>query len=69
MSEIPSSEAELDDYCHTLYQEKVSLHMFGLTIIHLACRTNYCVNTTRKESLMLLSMNGRASYDERFYHT
>ncbi|XP_065912843.1 1-acyl-sn-glycerol-3-phosphate acyltransferase gamma-like [Dysidea avara] len=25
MSEIPSSEAELDDYCHTLYQEKDKL--------------------------------------------
>jgi len=25
MSDIPSSEVELDDYCHTLYQEKVSV--------------------------------------------
>lgn len=42
MAEIPSSEVDLDNYCHKLYQEKASLffvfftHLFpdaGSTIV------------------------------------
>ena len=70
MSEIPSSEVDLDKYCHKLYQEKVSFILPFFTDLSPSCRINYCVNFTRREEdLMVKSMNGKGDYAGRYCHT
>ena len=69
MSEIPSSEVDLDKYCHKLYQEKVSFILFFFTDLTPSCRINCCVNFIRREDLMVKSMNGRENYAGRYFHT
>ena len=70
MSEMPSSEEDLDNYCHRLYQEKVSfIALFFTEILAALCRTNCYVNFMRKEDLTVMSMNGREDYGGRYYHT
>ena len=62
MSKIPSSEVDLDKYCHKLYQEKVSFILFFFMDLIPSCRISCCVNFMRREDLMVKSMNGRENY-------
>ena len=69
MSEIPSSEVDLDRYCHKLYQEKVKFYYSLLGQFIALCRTSYCVNFMKREDLTARSMNGMGNYDGRYSHT
>ena len=68
MSEIPSSEVDLDKYCHKLYQEKVSFILLFFTGLSPSCRINYCVNFMKREDLMVRSMYEKEDYAGRYCH-
>lgn len=65
MSQIPSSEVDLDSYCHKLYQEKVRLTSALCHGLCLTSRINCYVNIIQKGDSVVKNMNGKEGYDGR----